>query len=367
MTDREFWSTTLTRIAQPVLEAAATGTLAARLPNETLPGHPSPEDRRRYNGLEAVGRTLAGLAPWLETGEAPMLTALAQRALVQAPATLNFTSGGQPLVDAAFLAQALLRAPRQLWKPLDAGAQGRLIESFQATRRIRPAPNNWLLFAALIEAFLYRVTGACDEMRIDYAVRQHEHWYKGDGAYGDGAEFHWDYYNSFVIQPMLLDVLDTAPLFDAQWRDRVLRRAQRYAMVLERLISPTGTFPPLGRSLAYRTGAFQLLAQLALQNRLPAELAAGQVRAALTAVIRACFSPAATFDAAGWLRIGLAGHQPHLAEVYISTGSLYLCTTGFLPLGLPATHEFWTATAEPLTSQQVWGGADVPVDHALKT
>jgi hypothetical protein len=366
MTDRAYWIATLTRIAQPVLAAAAAGKLTERMPCETRPDHPSPEDRRRFFALEAVGRTLAGLAPWLETGEAPALTALARQSLAAAPATLNFTSGRQPLVDAAFLAHALLRAPRHLWAALDPGTQTRLIEAFQATRRIQPAENNWLLFSAMIEALLYRATGACDEMRIEYAVRQHEQWYKGDGAYGDGAEFHWDYYNSFVIQPMLLDVLDTVPLFDATWKERVLRRAQRYALVLERLISPTGTFPPLGRSLTYRTGAFQLLAQLALQNRLPAELPAGQARAALTAVIRACFSPAETFDREGWLRIGLAGHQPHLAEVYISTGSLYLCTTGFLPLGLPATHEFWTAPRTPWTAQRIWGGTDAPADQALK-
>ena len=46
-----------------------------------------------------------------------------------------------------------------------------------------------------------------DAMRIDYAVREHQEWYVGDGLYGDGPQFHWDYYNSFVIQPMLLDVL----------------------------------------------------------------------------------------------------------------------------------------------------------------
>ncbi|MEI6083470.1 MAG: DUF2264 domain-containing protein [Verrucomicrobiota bacterium] len=366
MTDRQFWSATLTRIVQPVLEAAAAGTLAERMPCETLPGHPSGADRRRFNSLEAVGRTLAGLAPWLETGERPALAALAQRALANAPAILNFTSGGQPLVDAAFLAHGLLRAPRQLWGALEAGAQGRLIDALQATRRITPAYNNWLLFSALIEAFLFQATGTCDEMRIDYAVRQHEHWYKGDGAYGDGPDFHWDYYNSFVIQPMLLDVLAAVQRFDDAWRTRVRQRAQRYGVILERLISPAGTFPPVGRSLAYRTGAFQLLAQLALQNQLPAELPAGQVRAALTAVIRACFTPTETFDENGWLRIGLAGHQPHLAEVYIATGSLYLCTTGFLPLGLPVTHDFWTAPAQPWTGQKIWGGADAPADHALK-
>jgi hypothetical protein len=30
-------------------------------------------------------------------------------------------------------------------------------------------------------------------------LRQHEQWYRGDGIYGDGPEFDWDYYNSFVM------------------------------------------------------------------------------------------------------------------------------------------------------------------------
>jgi hypothetical protein len=54
-------------------------------------------------------------------------------------------------------------------------------------------------------------------MRVDYALRQHHQWYKGDGAYGDGPYFHWDYYNSFVIQPMLLDVLGVCGSHYDEW------------------------------------------------------------------------------------------------------------------------------------------------------
>ena len=60
----------------------------------------------------------------------------------------------------------------------------------------------------MVEAGLAALGADWDATRVDYAVRQHEQWYKGDGAYGDGPAFHWDYYNSFVIQPMLVDVLD---------------------------------------------------------------------------------------------------------------------------------------------------------------
>jgi len=135
--------------------------------------------------------------------------------------------------------------------------------------------------------------------------------------------------------------------------------------VQERLICPDGAFAAFGRSLAYRCGAFQHLAQVALQQLLPPVLPAGQVRSALTAVIRRTLEPKGTFDAKGWLQIGLCGHQPSIGEGYISTGSLYLCTTAFLPLGLPATDAFWTSPAQDWTSRKIWSGQDVKTDHAL--
>ncbi len=146
--------------------------------------------------------------------------------------------------------------------------------------------SNWLLFSATVEAALARLGASWDRMRVDYAIRQHEQWYKGDGVYGDGPAFHLDYYNSFVIQPMLLDVLDVCRDEMPAWKDiatRVEPRARRHAAILERLIAPDGTFPAVGRSIAYRFGAFQLLAQMALRKALPAEVAPAQVRGALTA------------------------------------------------------------------------------------
>ena len=163
---------------------------------------------------------------------------------------MNFTKGSQPVVDAAFLALAILRAPNELWQKLDSVTKPRLVEALRATRVIRPGFNNWLLFSATIEALLCQLGEPWDAMRVDYAVRQHEQWYKGDGIYGDGPHFHWDYYNSFVIQPMLLAVVETVakqvhvvglvPSRDCDYR------ATRYAAIQERLITPDATFPPSG-------------------------------------------------------------------------------------------------------------------------
>ena len=72
-----------------------------------------------------------------------------------------------------------------------------------------------------------------------------------------------------------------------------------------------------------------------------------------------------TFDANGWLRIGFCGHQPGVGESYISTGSLYLCSVAFLPLGLPPADPFWSAPASPFTQQRAWSGAPFPIDHAI--
>jgi len=145
-----------------------------------------------------------------------------------------------------------------------------------------------------------------------------------------------------------------------------LQRAKRYAEIQERLIAPDGTFPSLGRSTTYRFGAFQTLALGALRRELPEKIKPAQVRCALTAVIRKMVEAPGTFDADGWLQIGFCGHQPALGESYISTGSLYLCSAGLLPLGLPPTDEFWSSPPAKWTSQKLWTGENLSADHAMK-
>ncbi|MCU0450895.1 MAG: DUF2264 domain-containing protein [Bernardetiaceae bacterium] len=380
-TDREFWLQTLTKLAAPVLENLAQGELKKRMPVATRRPEGQAE-RAKYAHLEAFGRLLCGLAPWLQlpaTGTSAedalrqRYLDLARQGLARAvdpasPDYMNFDQGSQPLVDASFLAYALLAAP-VLWQRSDETTRRRLVEALRRTRTIVPYRNNWLLFSAMIEVFFLQIGEAHDAMRIDYALRQHEAWYKGDGVYGDGRHFHWDYYNSYVIQPYLMTILPIVQAKEnryAEFWDSVQAHAERFAVVQERMIAPDGSFPLLGRSLAYRCGAFHHLAHQALRKRLPSTLPPGQVRAALTAVIRRCLQAPANFDADGWLRLGLNGYQPQLAEDYICTGSLYLCATALLPLGLPPTDPFWAEPAREWTSRQVWElGQDLPADAAI--
>jgi hypothetical protein len=375
--DRSYWLATMNRIAEPVLTALAGKQLKDKMPVEARE-----PDRVNFTHLEALGRLLDGIAPWLETPQQDAqeealrlryaeLVRLAIDAATDphSPDYCNFSYSFQPIVDAAFLAQALLRAPGELRAKLEPRVRKQLADALKLTRTRKPKANNWLLFSAMIETALYLLGEPdWDSMRIDYALKQHVQWYLGDGLYGDGPEFHADYYNSFVIHPMLLDIVEAIGDQYPDWlglRASIQRRAQRYAAFQERLISPEGAFPVIGRSITYRFGAFHLLAQMALRQELDETIAPAQVRCALTAVIKRMIEMPDTFDDNGWLRIGFCGHQPELGEEYISTGSLYLCALVFLPLGLPSTNPFWQGEAE-WTAQKAWGGKYTPIDQALE-
>jgi hypothetical protein len=132
------------------------------------------------------------------------------------------------------------------------------------------------------------------------------------------------------------------------------------------LIGPDGVYPGVGRSVSYRTGVLHLLAQISLNEAYPEGVKPGQVRCGMTAVTHKMMDAGGTFDDKGWLQTGLYGHQPALGEDYISTGSLYLCSMGLLPLGLPASNEFWHGEAARWTSARLLAGENLPADHALK-
>ncbi|MDR3456729.1 MAG: DUF2264 domain-containing protein [Verrucomicrobiae bacterium] len=376
--DRGYWISVLEKISRPVLENLARRELRLKMPVEEQPG----AKRAGFTHLEAFGRLLCGIGPWLALenlagGEAKLQAEFIKLAHTsmdaatdpQSPDFLNFSKGGQALVDTAFLAQGLLRAPKILWEPLEPRVKAQVIGALKSSREVpTPDRNNWVMFAATVEAALLECGEPTRADRLEDCVRKMLGWYAGDGAYGDGEFFHFDYYNSFVIHPMLLDVLAVLKKRDpgfAATQAAELSRAKRFAEIQERLVAPDGTFPSIGRSTTYRFGAFQTLAQISLLHELPEKIGPAQVRCALTAVIRKMIEAPGTFDAAGWLQIGFCGHQPALGENYISTGSLYLCTAGLLPLGLPAADPFWSATAARWTAQKLWSGENLPADHAL--
>lgn len=191
--EREYWINLLTRITSPVLEALSQDKLKEVMPVEVFSN--TQESRKKVTYLESLGRSLAGLAPWLELGadgtkegmlrdKFIKLSAASIRKAVDPTASnyMNFIEGAQPLVDAAFLAHALIRAPKQLWGNLDHETKDNVLIALRSTRIIKPYYSNWLLFTAMIEAALLKFSKDYDAVRIDYAIKEHQAWYKGDGC-----------------------------------------------------------------------------------------------------------------------------------------------------------------------------------------
>lgn len=380
--DRSYWVDLLSKIAHPILDNISKGTLRKNMPMEVSPTFDSRDPAVGY--LEAFGRLLAGMAPWLalpddNSEEGRLRKKFRQQTLLGIaqgtdPKSADYFAwrgpSSQTLVDAAHLALAFLRAPKALWEPLPEQTKQRVIEEFTLLRRIKPNDSNWLLFAAMTETFLFSVGAECVRERIDYAVGKFDkEWYVGDGWYSDGAHFSFDHYNGYVIHCMLVESLKHNISAGAGYKemyDRAYRRMQRYAHHLERMISPEGHYLVIGRSSTYRNAAFQPLAAVVLDNKLPEDISKGQVRAALTAVLKHIYKKD-TIGKSGWLSMGIVGDkQQHIADYYSNAGSMYVASLSFLPLGLAADDEFWTCPAEKWTSQKIFEGSPFPKDSPVK-
>lgn len=383
--DRQYWCSLAYKMAQPVLENMAKGELQKNMQTEFSPSFDNRNRKVLY--MECFGRLMAGVAPWLTlpddaTAEGKQRKQLREWALAsyknavdpQSPDYLCWGIGGQNLVDAAYIAESFLRAYDTLWKPLDEVTKKRYLAEFAKLRHIDPPYTNWLLFSSTIESFMAKAGGDFDEYRVNSACRKVEEWYVGDGWYADGPSFAFDYYSSYVFHPMYLETLQA--MVDAKvnsrldyqkYYDRELRRCQKYSIILERFISPEGTFPAFGRSIPYRMATMQPLALMAWYQTLPSDLSNGQVRAALTKVLHRMFDKENNFNEKGYLSIGFCGNsQKNVADWYTNNGSLYMTTLAFMPLGLPADHPFWTDAAQPWTQVKAWNNQQFPKDHQWK-
>lgn len=384
-TPREYWCALAYKMAQPVLENMSKGELQKNMQTEFSPSFDNRNRKVVY--MECFGRLMAGIAPWLtlpddNTKEGAMRKQLREWALQSyknavdpdSPDYLCWGVSGQNLVDAAYIAESFLRAYETLWLPLDQTTKQRYFTEFKKLRSIDPPYTNWLLFSSTIESFMAKAGAKdYDEYRINSTCRKMEEWYTGDGWYADGPIFAFDYYSSYVFHPMYLETLQAMVDAKANTRldykkyyDRALLRAQKFAIILERFISPEGTFPVFGRSIPYRMAALQPLALMAWYGKLPEELSNGQVNAALTQSLHRMFDKQQNFNDGGFLTIGFCGSQPNIADWYTNNGSLYMTSLVFMTLGLPATHPFWTDEPQPWTQVKAWSGMPFPKDHQWK-
>lgn len=377
-TDRQVWADLCYKISRPVLENMSKGNFQKDFPLELSPTWDGRDTKVAY--LETFARLMAGISPWLAlpddgTPEGKQRKQLHDWAIQayrnavdpDSPDHITWlTNTSQPLCDASYLVESFMRAPEATWGQLDEVTKKRYIEGLKSLRTIRPAYNNWLLFRAMVEVFFMSIGEDVDEYALSVGLQKMSEWYLSDGWYSDGPEFAMDYYNSYVMHPMMVEVLEICKKHNFRTPislELAVKRMNRFNTILERFISPEGAYPAVGRSVIYRMGAFQTLAMSAWKYGLPKDLSNGSVRSALTCVMKRMFAVDGNFDSKGYLRLGFAGHQPNLANYYSDNGSLYMTSLVFMPLGLPASHPFWTAPAEPWTSQKAWSGQEFPEDY----
>ena len=376
--DREYWLSEMDKMVRPVLKSLAADSLRMLMPQVTSIHVDNKTQRIEVQYLEVLGRVLSGIAPWLQleggTEKEVKLRELYRQWTIKglsnaldsnAKDFMRFDLGGQQLVDASFLAIAMVRAP-WIYQHMPEKYQKLLVQSIKTTRKFKPGFSNWLLFSAMNEVFLASKDLEWDPMRVDYALQQMEQWYVGDGMYMDGPSFAFDYYNSFVIHPYLATISSVIGKKSGAYQsmfEKIKKRNERYAVIQERLINTDGTYPATGRSLIYRAAAFHHLADISWRKALPKELNPAQVRCALTAVLRKTFESPTTY-LNGWLTLGLYGSQPNIGDFYNNQGSPYLATAVFLPLGLSDQDPFWSSPPEKWSSQKIWEGLDFPNDHA---
>ena len=262
----------------------------------------------------------------------------------------------QPIVEAANLAFGLAVSRPQVWDRLDDKLRDQTAEWLTHHAVKHGSDNNWLLFTAVIEAF---VTSAGYEVPGGHAqadVELFESWYLGDGWFNDGpispATGHGnrvDHYNSWVIHPFLWQwyQLSEQP---AEGRERYLRRLGEFADSYALLFAPDGSPLHQGRSLTYRQAVLGGLWTAALAG-VGSETAGATRRLASGVLRRFALESGVGMDgppSRGW---SAAEFLP-MCQVYSGPGSPYFAGMGFLGLAASADHPLWTEPEQPQPSER---------------
>ncbi|MEZ0109142.1 hypothetical protein ABH920_003152 [Catenulispora sp. EB89] len=253
----------------------------------------------------------------------------------------------QPAVEAANLAFGLALCREQVWDQLPDPVRERLAEWLAHHARLRVwQHNNWLLFPAVIEAFLESVGVPVDGGHGAENVERIESWYLGDGWYNDGPPAapgrNLDHYNSWVFQPFLWQWYLLRGNAEPQWRvERFRARLAEFAASYALLFGDDGGPLQMGRSLAYRHAVLGGLWTAGLAG----------IDSPGPGVVRGIAGRTLDY----FQRLGVDGTEaPSLGwrareclpavQEYSGPGSSYFAGMGFLGLAAPASHPLWSAT-----------------------
>ena len=304
--------------------------------------------------LECFSRIFAGISPWLATGLEENDLKKILKMFDKLFAQENIFTHEESIVECAYICYGFLITKNVLWKQVSAHTRKRFITILQSVRKLIQYYHiecNWYLFHGIIETFLKSIAEVHDINFIFNVIKTVDSWYCGDGFYKDGNRgFTMDYYNSYVIHPFYIEILKVC---NPSMVDKAFERCIMYTEFLEKIVNADGSYPPLGRSIIYRFGAFHALAYCIYNERISTLHTYSQLQRLLTNVLKRIIT-SSIFNADGILELGFTGSQPEIADWYSNWGSCYLTTLGFLPLGLDKTHEFWVESSVLTTQELAW-------------
>jgi len=247
----------------------------------------------------------------------------------------------QRIVEAADIARVLWLTRDQIWVKLPRSQQEQVVQWLLQTRgAVISARNNWLLFPAVVEAFLKSV-GV--EKRGEYG----SYWefkkssYRTNGWFSDGPGGPVDFYNAWGISYDLYWIHIMDPELDRSFLDSALRESGKLTAYL---IAPTG-IPIMGRSICYRTAIPSPL--IAASFLFPNQVDSGLARRALDLTWR--YFLAHHGLRSGGLTMGYYDNDVRLVDLYTGPGSCHWGLRSLtLALMVPAQHPFWTSPQRPL-------------------
>ncbi|MFO7562388.1 MAG: DUF2264 domain-containing protein [Enhygromyxa sp.] len=318
-----------------------------------------PGGKRLPAAMEGATRMLPALGAWLACpcnpdriiveGRELDVTAIARAIVVsgtdpKSPDYWHPSTGGwdQREVEAASVAEFLLRSRARVWDRLSRAEQARIMAWLGPAET--PLAANWLAFQIARNAALEALDQAVPEAALREQLDRLEADYVGDGFYRDGHQHQFDWYNAFVVHAEL-SFWRSLARDEAERVDRVARRTQAFLGHLPYLFDARGRVAPIGRSLGYRS---------AVLASLHASLLAGDdfidpgLARRISAGNLGFHVEAGMFDAQQVLTRGYHGEQPDVLEHYLRPGSQYFATRGLSVLALPPDHPFWTAQEQPL-------------------
>jgi hypothetical protein len=385
---RDQWLSILLQIINPVINSFVNKNIKFIFPIHHS-AHLIENDKRRNQTeivfIELFSRTLLGVSILFQNEESinkDNLNDLFQNVLFMINTTfsgyLDFYHSSidhQLIVEMANCALAFIRAP-YLWNSLHYLIKNNILKiMYHSITKFKTHMNNWLLFEAIIEIFLYKNQKIKILNKTLFNLQIIESYYIGDGWYKDGPLFHMDFYNSYVILPFLITIYQELHLLNYKNNgilyknlyNKTLLKIQRQSEFLERLISQDGSFPIFGRSGVYRTAIFHALVTTTYISGLPNSLSYGQVRTGLNAVIENMFQneKIKIVDEHGFLTFGFSGFQPEMADEYSNSGSIYFALLIFMPLGLNENHIFWNSSSEDWSQKKMYNGNSINKDKSI--